>query len=216
VRASAAVGLAALAVAPATARADRDDGEPMRRITLEVVGGLRGGDGDLVLDGRATFAVVVARGAPHRQPRSDRSWFAAIGLHGALGSVIVDDERAIDGEIATRRSAWGPEARIGVGWMDDGLRSYVFASGGMIRTSARAITRELPEDGEHTGARAAIGLAFPGSYRAALNRDCSAADDRSSCELFEAFGIFLPNTFEVTYERVAGASRGGVGIGYAF
>jgi hypothetical protein len=225
VRAIAAIlpGLLILAAVPA-AHADgagdagaASGGQPLRRLLVDSAVGVRGGAGWLV-DVRGFAGVAAWRGPPRLGHRGDRSPFVALGLHGAAGSVTVADPRAVDGSIATTRTAWGPELRLGLGWMDRGLDLYLYAGGGPVRVRADAITDQLPERGQHLGARAAVGVALPGSYRRALEDDtrCDLGSSSSLCALGPIFHLFLPNTLELTWEHVAGVDRAGFGIGYAF
>lgn len=212
------IAIAACIVVTVTAtRAHADEPEAMRRVLVDVAAGARGGAG-LAADVRAFAGVVVLRGT-----LGSRNGFASIGMHGATGIVTVKDRRALDGSIAPARTAWGPEARIGLGRMDDGLDAYAWVGGGPIWVHADDISDQLPERGRHVGIRAAIGLAWPGSFRAAFDDDRDDGDDRcdfGSSSGLCAFPIILrllaPNTFEVTWEHVAGADRVGVGTGYAF
>src|SRR5262249_37032251 len=124
--------------------------------------------------------------------------FIGAGVHAATGVLEVRDPRATDGTLEVQFETVGPEARLGVVFVDGGYvdtQLYVAAAPGMVGVGRRLM--DGGGDGIHggRGMRLAIGAIF---------------GDRLG-DL-----VFLPTSVELTRETSAGSTRTGASIGWGF
>lgn len=138
-----------------------------------------------------------------------------IGFGGtfALGSLEVEDPRALSGAVSIGYYEVGPEARIGLRWVDGGIVDpQVFASFAYLRTTLDArLMLDAVEGVEGTrGMRAAIGANWAQPLmRAVANGNGRKDDDLSSLML-----LLVPEQAELSWERSCGSERVGVTLSY--
>lgn len=200
---------AAVIGASATAHA-----RPSRPFQLELTAGFRAGGNGTVGEGR-----LLAAWAHHVSTTERRSWFVAAGFEGTLGEISFDDPRGVDGELTAPRRTYGPTVRTGLAWSTSSWpAAYVFASATGLVADTRTDSLMLVESGRSLGARFAVGVSAPGSYKAIMEESTKGSCDGGTCGL----GLLLalaPNTLEISSETLfaggAVVQRYGVGIGWS-
>jgi hypothetical protein len=138
-----------------------------------------------------------------------------IGFGGtfALGSLEVEDPRALSGTVSLGYYEVGPEARIGLRWVDGGIVDpQVFASFAYLRTTLdERLMLDAVEGVEGTrGVRAAIGA----SWVQPLMRAVASGDGRKDDGLSRLMLLLVPHQAELSWERSCGSERVGVTLGY--
>lgn len=131
----------------------------------------------------------------------------------ALGSLTVEDPRALSGAVSIGYYEVGPEARIGLRWVDGGIVDpQVFASFAYLRTTLdERLMLDAVDGVEGTrGMRAAIGA----NWAQPQMRAVANTDGRKDSDLSGLLLLLVPNQAELTWERSCGSERIGVTLSY--
>jgi len=137
----------------------------------------------------------------------------SLGIGGTFGlaSLSVSDPRALDGTVTVGHFDWGPEAQVGLRWVDGGVvDSRVFASVAYLYTNLDDRLMLDPIEGVQgtRGLRASLG----GSWADRQGR--AAIADRSREGAYDWLILLAPQQVEATFERSAGSDRYGVTLSW--
>lgn len=191
--------LAASSTASAETPTDSELGiAPHVNIGFELLGGrdvFQGGT-------RAHVGIDKALGSHGVQP--------SIGVGGTFGlsSLSVSDPRALDGTVTIGHFDWGPEAQLGLRWVDGGaVDSRVFASFAYLFTNLDDRLMLDPIEGVQgtRGMRASLGASWADRAGRAAVASGHGEDDR-----YDWMILLAPQQLEITFERSAGSDRYGV------
>jgi hypothetical protein len=138
-----------------------------------------------------------------------------IGFGGtfALGSLEVEDPRALSGRVSIGYYEVGPEARIGLRWVDGGIVDpQVFASFAYLRTTLdERLMLDAVEGVEGTrGMRAAVGI----NWVQPLMRAAANGDGTKDVDLSRLMLLLVPHQAELSWERSCGSERVGLTLSY--
>ena len=166
----------------------------------EILGGRNVHSGGGRLNGMLTFALGEARIRP------------TVGIGGTLsfGELSVKDMRALDGKVDLAMATYGPQAQVGLRWVDGGfLDNRIYASFALLRVSldSRLMLDAVPGVGGTIGMRGAIGASWADTMYVKIKDDGS--DPTASLLRWIA-----PTQFEVAWERGAGSNRYGIMLGW--
>jgi hypothetical protein len=135
-----------------------------------------------------------------------------LGVTFGLGELLVSDPRALDGTLSIGFADYGPEAQLGVRWVDGGIvDTRLFASFAMLHTrlDSRLMLDSVEGIGGTTGMRAAIGMNWGDALvRAAIENNHDSRDDESW------LAFLLPQQVELGWERAGGGDRVGVTLAW--
>jgi hypothetical protein len=196
VKAAIAIGIALVALGAARAEAGP-------KVEVEAAASIAGGDEVVSSSFRGFLGVGQALGR-------GRGWHAlgALGLHVGTGVIYASDPRALDESVELQFSTVGPELRAGVVYVDGGYvdtRFYVAAAPLQVGVDDRLDI--MPVAGVHggRGLRLAIGVTYADQWGKAFHGNEAAW-----------LILFLPQSFEVIWERSGGKERTGVSFGWGF
>ena len=177
-------------------------------VAPHVNGGLElmGGGGAFSAGFRGHLGLDKSIGVERMQP------MFGIGVTFGAGVLSVSDPRGLDGSVTLGHMDFGPEAQVGVRWVNGGLvDTRLFASFAYLHTR---LDHRLMLDAVHgvegtTGMRATIGFnwadrIFSGSHEHHGGKDIDLG----------WLAVFAPQQIEIGWERSAGSDRGGVTLGW--
>jgi len=128
-----------------------------------------------------------------------------LGITFAYGALRVDDLRALDGRVSIGYRDWGPEAQLGLRWVNGGIvDTRVFASFSYLRVDldSRLMLDAVEGVEGSRGMRATIGASWADRI----------VSDRSGD--LDWLLIFAPQQVEAGWLRSAGSDRFGVTLSY--
>ena len=219
---SCAIAIATVAFAAEAHAETRPETRPeMRSWLLDATIGSRNGTGVTGSNLRASAAWIVRRNlAPGR---TDRWWYLSVGGTATWGEL----RRRIE-DPSVPGMTWGvaPELRTGVAFGDRGrleVYTYLSASVGWMQWQRGSETVDDPH-----ALRLAAGLSVPTFWRAKWEFLSDMAEDSHQYEPDERRGMpgfaallylvpvaIIPDTLEVSYERVLGHELVGIAVGYS-
>jgi hypothetical protein len=224
---SCAIAIATVAFAAEAHAETRPETRPeMRSWLLDATIGSRNGTGVTGSNLRASAAWIVRRNlAPGR---TDRWWYLSVGGTATWGEL----RRRIE-DPSVPGTTWGvaPELRTGVAFGDRGrleVYTYLSASVGWMQWQRGSETVDDPH-----ALRLAAGLSVPSFWRAkwhvigepksALDRQPASDDSMAAAGFGAMLGSLallaivplIPDTLEVSYERVLGHELVGIAVGYS-
>lgn len=196
----------------------------MRAWTLDATVGPRYGD---ATGSNARLSVAWVPWRDLSPSRTDRSWYVSVGAMGAMGGLRY---RSATGVTNERTLTLAPELRTGIALrgtliddeLDDEFLAYLYlsASVGWMRSTTAA-----DDVHDHVATRFAAGLSLPMKRHAVMDASpprFEASDDHRGealitlCHYAGAlFGLLLPDTIEITWERADGREYTGLAWGYA-
>jgi hypothetical protein len=201
------LAVASTVAAASPAHADAVDST---RTTLQLAAGvemLGGAATSAGFRGRALVGTALGDGAVRPE--------LAFGATFGAGTLSVADMRALDGRLSLSLRTMGPEARVGLRFVDGGfVDNRVYASFALLKVDLdrRLAFDAVPgvSDASTRGLRAAIGGSWADSWGKKLGSCCSGRDD----SLVLLFLLLAPQQAELSWERDAGSDRFGVMFGY--
>ena len=163
-----------------------------------------GGGGGVTSSGlRTHLGVDKSVGTWHVQPD------LALGVTFAYGALGVEDARALDGTVSIGYRDWGPEAQLGLRWVDGGIvDTRVFASFSYLRVDldSRLMLDAVEGVGGNRGMRATIGATWADRvFR-----------DRGENSGIDWLLLFAPQQVEAGWLRSAGSDRYGITLSWGF
>jgi len=152
---------------------------------------------------RTHLGVDKSVGTWHVQPD------LALGVTFAYGALGVEDARALDGTVSIGYRDWGPEAQLGLRWVDGGIvDTRVFASFSYLRVDldSRLMLDAVEGVGGNRGMRATIGATWADRvFR-----------DRGENSGIDWLLLFAPQQVEAGWLRSAGSDRYGITLSWGF
>lgn len=176
---------------------------PHANVGFEVLGGTMTSAGV-----RAHLGLATAFGAGRVRPE------LGLGVTWGLAALSVEDPRALDGSVSLGHADWGPEAQLGLRFVDGGaVDTRVFASFAYLRTDLddRLEMDPIPGVEGRTGMRASLGA----NWADRSGRVAAGTSHRSDKDdAFDWLILLAPQQVELTWERSAGSDRIGATFGW--
>jgi hypothetical protein len=152
---------------------------------------------------RTHLGIDKSVGTSHVQPD------LALGVTFSYAALGVSDARALDGTVSIGYRDWGPEAQLGLRWVDGGIvDTRVFASFSYLRVDldSRLMLDAVEGVGGNRGMRATIGATWADRvFR-----------DRGENSGLDWLLLFAPQQVEAGWLRSAGSDRYGVTLSWGF
>ena len=199
------VGAAPIVTPPPAVYAERERGPFSTPVGLHANAGveLLAGSGVTSSGLRTHLGIDKSVGTSHVQPD------LALGVTFSYAAIGVSDARALDGTVSIGYRDWGPEAQLGLRWVDGGIvDTRVFASFSYLRVDldSRLMLDAVEGVGGNRGMRATIGATWADRvFR-----------DRGEESGLDWLLLFAPQQVEAGWLRSAGSDRFGVTLSWGF
>lgn len=196
---------AAPIVAPPQVAIERERGPLATPVGLHANAGVEilGGSGVSSSGLRTHLGMDKSIGTWHVQPD------LALGVTFSYAALGVEDARALDGTVSIGYRDWGPEAQLGLRWVDGGIvDTRVFASFSYLRVDldSRLMLDAVEGVGGNRGMRATIGATWADRvFR-----------DRGENTGIDWLLLFAPQQVEAGWLRSAGSDRFGATLSWGF